>query len=235
MGVLVVDDDAISRMALVAVLARVGAAITGPLAEADDGEAAWERLQTGERPLLCCCDIRMPRLSGLDLLRRLKACPRLADLPLVLVSSASDRDTVAEAVQLGAAGYVLKPFQADEAAAKLGLLLQQALARRAEPPEATGRRLGLGPARLVAYLDAFDAQLLALVPGDPAAPQPALPLDRLHTACLTLGLWLAAALVDRLRGADPATVSVPHVLADLRGQVLLQRARIVPARPAAVA
>ncbi|UUZ57104.1 response regulator [Massilia sp. H-1] len=80
------------------------------LVEADDGEAAWTLLEDGLAPVICFCDVRMPRMSGLELLQKIKAHPALATLPFVLVSSASDRDTVLQAVKLGAVGYLLKPL-----------------------------------------------------------------------------------------------------------------------------
>ena len=114
MKALIVDDEAVSRMALVELLSSYG---IDNLAEAGDGEAAWRLLEEGLRPAICFCDVRMPRMSGIGLLERMKADPRLAAVPFVLVSSASDRDTVLQAVTLGAVGYILKPLHAAEARA----------------------------------------------------------------------------------------------------------------------
>jgi two-component system chemotaxis response regulator CheY len=101
MKALVVDDDIVSRMALMDLLSVYG---LFDLVEADDGEAAWMLLEGGLRPVICFCDVRMPRMSGIDLLQRIKQHPLLKELPFVLVSSASDRDTVLQAIKLGAVG-----------------------------------------------------------------------------------------------------------------------------------
>ncbi|UUZ51638.1 response regulator [Massilia sp. B-10] len=107
MKALIVDDDAVARMALSDLLSGYD---MFDLVEADDGEAAWTLLEDGLAPVICFCDVRMPRMSGLELLQKIKAHPALATLPFVLVSSASDRDTVLQAVKLGAVGYLLKPL-----------------------------------------------------------------------------------------------------------------------------
>ena len=114
MKALVVDDDIVSRMALMDLLSAYGVL---ELVEADDGAAAWALLEQGLRPEICFCDVRMPRMSGIDLLQRMKADATLATVPFVLVSAASDRDTVLQAVTLGAVGYILKPLHAVEARA----------------------------------------------------------------------------------------------------------------------
>src|ERR1700712_3827619 len=102
MKALVVDDDIVSRMALIDLLSVYG---IFELVEAEDGEAAWALFEAGLRPVTCFCAVTMPRMSGIDLLQRMKATPALRELPFVLVSSASDRDTVLQAVRLGAVGY----------------------------------------------------------------------------------------------------------------------------------
>src|SRR5436305_15021572 len=109
MKALVVDDDIVSRMALMDLLSVYG---IFELIEAEDGEVAWALLEAGLRPVICFCDVRMPRMSGIGLLQRMKALPALSDVPFVLVSSASDRETVLQAVKLGAVGYILKPLHA---------------------------------------------------------------------------------------------------------------------------
>jgi two-component system chemotaxis response regulator CheY len=116
MKALVVDDDVVSRMALTDLLSVYG---LFDLVEAADGEEAWAMLAGGLRPVICFCDVRMPRMSGIALLEKMKQHESLGDVPFVLVSSASDRDTVLQAVKLGAVGYILKPLHAADARAHL--------------------------------------------------------------------------------------------------------------------
>src|SRR5471032_3594826 len=104
MKVLVVDDDVVSRMVLMHLIDSCG---KFEIVEAEDGADAWQQLEAGLRPAICFCDLRMPRLSGMELLQRIKADANLNPMPLVLVSSATDRDTVQLAIKAGAAGYIV--------------------------------------------------------------------------------------------------------------------------------
>jgi two-component system chemotaxis response regulator CheY len=202
MKALVVDDDIVSRMALIDLLSVYG---VFDLVEAEDGEAAWTKLEAGLRPVICFCDVRMPRMSGIDLLQKMKGRPDLAKLPFVLVSSASDRETVLQAVTLGAVGYILKPLHAADARAHLEKIFKVTLDKLAEDPVATAQRLNIGSERLQAYLGAFGAQLAAgrkeldalLAAGK--VGDALLRVDAFHTGCLTLGLWQAAAALDAAR------------------------------------
>lgn len=210
MKALVIDDDAVSRMAMEDLLNQLD---TLEIVEAEDGEMAWQHLEQGLRPLLCCCDVNMPRLSGIELLKRVKAHPETADIPFVLISSASDRDTVAQAIQLGIAGYILKPLHAKNASERLSGILKSIHESCAEKPAATIDRLNISPARLSAYLATLSTQLGSAPAEIKELRQQEKPeeigalIDRLHTGCTTLGLWRAAALLKSLaveQGASPA-------------------------------
>src|SRR4051812_16361329 len=187
MKALVVDDDVVSRIALIDLLAAYN---MFELEQAEDGVQAWQMLEAGLRPVICFCDVRMPHMSGIDLLQKLKAAPALAAMPFVLVSSASDRDTVLQAVKLGAIGYILKPLDAEAARTHLDKIFKLTLEKLAENPVATMKRLNISVARLTAYLSAFLAQLQvgmndigALIEaGDNANAK--LRLDTLATGCV---------------------------------------------------
>src|SRR5438067_12769614 len=91
--------------------------------EAEDGEDGWRRLEAGARggdvPAMLFCDLRMPRLSGMELLARVKADARFAALPFVLASAAGDAATMQQALGLGAHGVIVKPFDGPTVAAQL--------------------------------------------------------------------------------------------------------------------
>ena len=123
MKVLVVDDDVVSRMVLMHLIDSCG---KFDIVEAEDGADAWRQLQDGLRPAICFCDLRMPNMSGMELLRHVKGHAGLAGMPFVLVTSASDKDTLQEATQAGAAGYIVKPFQAEQVRVHLAGFLDQA-------------------------------------------------------------------------------------------------------------
>ena len=224
MKALVVDDDIVSRMALMDLLAAYG---VFELIEAADGAAAWALLAAGLRPEICFCDVRMPRMSGIDLLQRMKADARLAGVPFVLVSGASDRDTVLQAVALGAVGYILKPLHAADARAHLDKIFKVTLDQLAEDPLATMARLNIGADRLRSYLDGFGAQLAAarLELGSLGAAEARLRVNGLHNGCLTLGLWQAAAGLDLARDGVFDTVRVDQALTAVQQAVLRQGAR----------
>lgn len=212
---LIVDDDALARMALADLL---GGYAMFELVEAADGAAAWALLAAGLAPAICFCDVRMPQLSGIGLLEKIRAEPTLAALPVVLVSAASDRETVLQAVQLGAVGYLLKPLQPNAARTHLDKIFRLSVDKLAEAPGATLHRLNIGSARLAAYLDAFAGQLAAAR----AALEPLLAAGRgadallrieaMHNGCMTLGLWQAGAQLQACR--DDMRASAPGVEPD---------------------
>ena len=202
--VLIVDDDIVSRMVLMHLVDTTG---TYEISEAGDGQEAWDMLQGGLRPAIVFCDLRMPRMSGMDLLRMVRGDAELNKTPFVLVSSATEKETVEQASDFGASGYIVKPFDADELRCHLAPLisapegLEAALA--AEAPRQTMQRLGIKPDRLLGYLGGFEAQLGSarseveahLAQGEQEAALQR--IERLHTGCVTLGLsGAAAALKD---------------------------------------
>jgi len=123
--VLVVDDSAAIRKILQRVLRQTGMAIH-TIHEAGDGEEAVSVLRS-TRVQLVLTDINMPRMDGLQLLAALKAAPEWRDIPVVMITTEGGESKVAEAVKLGAAGYVRKPFTADQIKEKLTGLLEPAL------------------------------------------------------------------------------------------------------------
>ncbi len=231
MKVLVVDDDVVSRMVLMHLVDACG---PFDIIEAEDGEDAWTQLSAGLRPVICFCDLRMPRLSGMELLARVKADPELTAMPFVLVTSANDSETMEQATGLGAAGYLVKPFQGDQVATYLAPFAAPAAA---EAPQATLDRLGIAADRLLVYLGGFQSQLSAasadiaglLARGD--VDDARLRLDRLHAGCLTLGLNGPAASL-RVFGPDAIDAGdVQVALADTVRVVLLQIEALRRAHP----
>jgi two-component system chemotaxis response regulator CheY len=216
--VLIIDDDVVSRMVLMHLVGVADAAAgAADVLEAEDGEDAWDQLQAGARPAIVFCDLRMPRLSGMELLARVRADARFAALPFVLVSAAGDAATMERALELGATGYIVKPFDGARVGAYLARV--SAMVDEAqdpdEPPDATARRLGIDADRLLLYLGGLQRQLDALA-ADIAQAPPGARLDavraqlaRLREGCATLGLQRAAdgfAAVLARDGCDVAGV-----------------------------
>jgi two-component system chemotaxis response regulator CheY len=122
--VLVVDDSAAIRKILNRVLRQTGMAI-GTIHEAGDGQEALTLLKE-HRPHLILTDINMPKMDGLQLLAAIKASEEWRTIPVVMITTEGGETKVAEAVRLGAAGYVRKPFTADQIKEKLVGLLEPA-------------------------------------------------------------------------------------------------------------
>jgi two-component system chemotaxis response regulator CheY len=119
---MVVDDSAAIRKILQRVLRQTGMAIRS-IHEAGDGQEALELLKT--QPInLVLTDINMPKMDGIQLLAAMKATPRWHHIPVVMITTEGGESKVSEAVRLGAAGYVRKPFTADQIKEKLAGILE---------------------------------------------------------------------------------------------------------------
>jgi two-component system chemotaxis response regulator CheY len=94
--------------------------------EAGDGQEALAVMAL-HRIDLVLSDINMPKMDGLQLLASLKASPQWQNTPVVMITTEGGETKVAEAVRLGAAGYVRKPFTADQIKEKLVGILAVAL------------------------------------------------------------------------------------------------------------
>ncbi|HXK04378.1 MAG TPA: response regulator [Verrucomicrobiae bacterium] len=123
--VLVVDDSAAIRKILQRVLRQTGMAIR-TIHEAGDGQEALALL-ANKRVDLVLTDINMPNMDGLQLLKSLKSAEEWRNVPVVMITTEGGETKVAEAVRLGAAGYVRKPFTADQIKEKLAGILEPAL------------------------------------------------------------------------------------------------------------
>jgi two-component system chemotaxis response regulator CheY len=119
--VLIVDDSAAIRKILHRVLLQADVPL-GKVIEAGDGIEALQKLKEQSIGLILS-DINMPNMDGLQLLSALKAESSLKGVPVVMVTTEGGTSKVMEAVQLGAAGYVKKPFTAEQIKEKLAGLI----------------------------------------------------------------------------------------------------------------
>jgi two-component system, response regulator len=90
-----------------------------------DGEQALEFMaQAAPHPKLILLDIKMPKVDGIEVLRRLKADAALRMVPVVVMTSSNEERDVVESYRLGVNSYIVKPVQFDaflETVAKIGL------------------------------------------------------------------------------------------------------------------
>ncbi len=115
---LVVDDSRAVRMLLVKTLTQLGYEVQ----EAANGREALEIIGAGNSGLkLVLADWNMPEINGLDLLKRLRQNPALSSLAVVMVTTETEIEHIAEALEAGANEYVMKPFTQDILVEKLQL------------------------------------------------------------------------------------------------------------------
>ena len=115
---LVVDDSKAVRTILSRTLRELGFDVC----EAANGRAAPEMIEAGKAAVkLVLADWNMPRMTGLELLKRLRLNPELASVVVVMVTTETELDQVAAALEAGANEYVMKPFTKDILVEKLHL------------------------------------------------------------------------------------------------------------------
>ncbi len=119
--VLIVDDSAAIRKILQRVLVQAEVAL-GSVYEASDGQEALDRLKQA-RVGLILSDINMPNMDGLEFLGRIRADAAWKDVPVIMITTEGSQNKVMQALQLGANGYVKKPFTADQIKEKLAGIL----------------------------------------------------------------------------------------------------------------
>src|SRR5687768_4496889 len=107
---LVVDDFAPMREIIRKVLTEIGYD-TFNIQEANDGATALPLLQGGAFDMLIT-DWNMPKVPGIDLVRAVRAEPKLARLPVLMVTAEVKREQIIAATQAGVNGYIIKPFTA---------------------------------------------------------------------------------------------------------------------------
>lgn len=117
LDVLIVDDSAAIRKILQRVLRQTDLPL-GEIHEAGDGAEAVSILKDRSFGLILS-DINMPQMDGLQLLARVKEMPHLKNVPVIMITTEGGQGKVMEAVQLGATGYVRKPFTAEQIKEKL--------------------------------------------------------------------------------------------------------------------
>ena len=126
--ILVVDDD---PQTLRYVRNALSAAGYAPLVTGDHGELA--HLIRTEMPRLVLLDLMLPGTDGIELMERV---PELADQPVIFISGYGRDETIARALKIGAADYLVKPFSTTELTARIGAALRKQ--REPEPPFMTG-------------------------------------------------------------------------------------------------
>ncbi len=121
MKILVVDDFSTMRRIVKNLLSDLG---FKNIDEADDGNTALPKLKSGNFDFLVT-DWNMPGMSGIDLLKAVRADAQLASLPVLMVTAESKREQIIEAAQAGVNGYVVKPFTAGTLEEKINKIFER--------------------------------------------------------------------------------------------------------------
>jgi two-component system chemotaxis response regulator CheY len=109
MKILVVDDFATMRRITRNILRQLGFA---NIEEAEDGEIALTKLRQKKFHFVVS-DWNMPRMTGIEFLRAVRADPDLKEIPFLMVTAEALKDNILEAVEAGVSNYIVKPFTAD--------------------------------------------------------------------------------------------------------------------------
>jgi two-component system, chemotaxis family, chemotaxis protein CheY len=106
--ILIADDSALMHKLITALLPETA------LVHALDGTEALSRLEEHPDVSLMIVDLDMPRMNGLELVRRLAAAGVLARIPVVVMTTEGKEQDAIACLRAGAAAYLRKPFQHDE-------------------------------------------------------------------------------------------------------------------------
>jgi len=121
MKILIVDDFSTMRRIIKNLLRDLGFNNT---AEADDGQTALPMLQAGGYDFLVT-DWNMPGMTGIELLKAVRADEKIATLPVLMVTAEQKREQIVEAAQAGVNGYVVKPFTAEVLKEKIDKIFER--------------------------------------------------------------------------------------------------------------
>lgn len=121
MKILVVDDFSTMRRILRNLLKELGYI---NVEEAEDGVVALQKLKGGNFQFIVS-DWNMPNMTGIELLRAVRADDSLKHLPVLMVTAEAKKENIIQAAQTGASGYVVKPFTAATLEEKLNKIFEK--------------------------------------------------------------------------------------------------------------
>lgn len=109
MKILVVDDFSTMRRILKNILKQIG---FSNIDEAEDGTTALVKLKQDKYDMVVS-DWNMPNMTGLDLLKAIRADDVITKTPVLMVTAEAKKENVLEAIQAGVNNYIVKPFTSD--------------------------------------------------------------------------------------------------------------------------
>ncbi|WP_299533029.1 response regulator [Ulvibacterium sp.] len=122
MNILFIEDDNIELMKLRRTVSKLK--LKHVITEARNGEEALQKLGSEDAlPDIILLDLNMPRMSGIEFLKILKAHDTLKYLPTIILTTSENRADLLECYRIGIAGYVIKPLKYEEYQSKLQKVL----------------------------------------------------------------------------------------------------------------
>jgi len=122
MNILIVDDSGVMRRIHKNILIEYGVE-ESDIIEAEDGKFALDHATA--KPIgLFLVDWNMPRMNGLDFVRKLRAMDAYRTTPIIMITSEAARYNVVEAIQAGVTNYIVKPIKGKALFEKIGKYLQ---------------------------------------------------------------------------------------------------------------
>lgn len=121
MKFLVVDDFSTMRRIVRNLLKELGYTNVD---EAEDGVAALQKLHGGNFEFVVT-DWNMPNMTGIELLKAIRADGSLKHLPVLMITAEAKKENIVEAAQSGASGYIVKPFTAATLEEKMGKIFEK--------------------------------------------------------------------------------------------------------------
>ena len=118
---LIVDDFSTMRRIVRNLLKEIGYQNAD---EAEDGSVALQKLKAGSFDFVVS-DLNMPNMNGFELLRNIRADDKLKTLPVLLVTAEAKKEDIVTAAQIGASGYIVKPFTKATLEEKVQKILQK--------------------------------------------------------------------------------------------------------------
>ncbi len=127
MKILVVDDFPTMRRIVKTLLRQLGYT---NIIEAEDGELAYKLLKATPDIEFIVSDWNMPNMTGLELLKTVRADEKFKHLPFLMVTAEAEKENIIEAVKSGVSNYVVKPFTAATLKEKMAKVFQNLAAKK---------------------------------------------------------------------------------------------------------
>lgn len=121
--ILIAEDSSTNRKILAHLLQGLGFDVI----DCENGEEAWSKLNDpATQPVSCLLsDVVMPKMDGIQLLRNVRGDQRVQDLPVILITGVSEKESITQAKELKVNGYILKPVTFQNVTAKLKEIFPQ--------------------------------------------------------------------------------------------------------------